>query len=72
MMCMSCFSPVMADLEKKLTEVLPISKVQPVLDILENLGVRTLEDFSFVEPDDLDSVLKRVESRKLLFRIQSK
>lgn len=66
------FFVVMGDLASFITAVLPGCKIQPVMDVLEGIGVNTVEDLDFVEPDDLGGVLKKVESRKLLARAKSK
>ena len=58
----------MTDVVALITTVLPNCKVQSLLDTLESIGVSSLEDLGFVEPDDLEGVLKKVESRKLLAR----
>lgn len=62
-----CFTD-MTDVVALITTVLPNCQVQSLLDTLENIGVSSLEDLGFVEPDDLEGVLKKVESRKLLAR----
>lgn len=58
----------MTDVVALITTVLPNCQVQSLLDTLESIGVSSLEDLGFVEPDDLEGVLKKVESRKLLAR----
>lgn len=65
------FSVVMDDLTSFITAVLPDCRLQPLMNELESLGVNTVEDLNFVEPDDL-GVLKKVEARKLLARVTSK
>lgn len=62
-----CFTD-MTDVVALITTVLPNCQVQSLLDTLESIGVSSLEDLGFVEPDDLEGVLKKVESRKLLAR----
>ncbi|XP_073347902.1 uncharacterized protein [Pagrus major] len=61
----------MADVVTLITTVLPNCQGQPLLDTLESIGVSSLEDLGFVEPDDLEGVLKKVESRKLLARAKA-
>ncbi|XP_036938880.1 uncharacterized protein LOC119010651 isoform X2 [Acanthopagrus latus] len=61
----------MTDVVALITTVLPNCKVQSLLDTLESIGVSSLEDLGFVEPDDLEGVLKKVESRKLLARAKA-
>ncbi|KAF3849393.1 hypothetical protein F7725_015890 [Dissostichus mawsoni] len=51
-----------------ITKVLPGCGLQPIVDVLDNLGVTTVEDLNFVEVDDLGGILKKVECKKLLAR----
>ncbi|XP_076829787.1 uncharacterized protein LOC143475749 isoform X2 [Brachyhypopomus gauderio] len=56
----------MEDLARLITTVLPDCQVETVIDTLESIGVSSIDDLGFVEPDDLKAVLKKVQSRKLL------
>ncbi|KAI4811624.1 hypothetical protein KUCAC02_014503 [Chaenocephalus aceratus] len=58
----------MDDLANFITAVLPGCGLQPIVDVLDNLGVTTVEDLNFVEVDDLGGILKKVECKKLLAR----
>lgn len=62
----------MDELVNFVTAVLPDCGLPPLLDALQCLGVTTVADLTFVEVDDLEGILKKVELRKLLARAKSK
>ncbi|KAI2643064.1 hypothetical protein H4Q32_029533 [Labeo rohita] len=66
----------MNDIDTLIKEALPMcgtpDKLQPILDALQNLGVKTVEDMKLVQKDDLAGVLKPIQERKLLAHVNSK
>ncbi|RXN21988.1 hypothetical protein ROHU_023872 [Labeo rohita] len=66
-------SSAMNDIDTLIKEALPMcgtpDKLQPILDALQNLGVKTVEDMKLVQKDDLAGVLKPIQERKLLAHV---
>ncbi|KAG7477156.1 hypothetical protein MATL_G00091140 [Megalops atlanticus] len=55
-----------------ITSTLPtLRKIQPLLEVLEELGFHDLEDLDYIHESDLLHVLKPVEVRKLLSRFKT-
>lgn len=67
---------VMGDVDRDLAEfigsVLPNSSSRDlVLETLQSLGVETLEDLKYVQEPDLVNILRPIEARKLIARINA-
>ncbi|RXN39300.1 Interferon-induced 44 [Labeo rohita] len=66
----------MGDVDRDLAEfigsVLPNSSSRDlVLETLQSLGVETLEDLKYVQEPDLVNILRPIEARKLIARINA-
>lgn len=60
------------DLASFIKSALPkISQLDPLLEVLEELGVHDCEDMNYVQESDLLHILKPVEARRLLSCVKS-
>ncbi|CAM4730716.1 unnamed protein product [Leuciscus chuanchicus] len=60
-------STTMDDIDTLIKKSLPAySTLQPILAVLQNLAVETVDDMKFVQKDALAGVLKPIQVRKLL------
>ncbi|XP_051261868.1 uncharacterized protein LOC127366708 isoform X2 [Dicentrarchus labrax] len=68
-------SKAMDDIATLIKEALPMrntpATLQPILDVLQDLGVDTVEDLKFVQIDDLAGVLKPIQATKLFAHLKS-
>lgn len=66
----------MDDIAGFVREALPMcstpATLQPVIDVLKDIGVETLDDMQLVQIGDLAGVLKPIQARKFIAHVKSK
>lgn len=66
----------MDDIATFVREALPMcstpARLQPIMDVLKDVGVETLDDMQLIQINDLAGVLRPIQARKLIAHVKSK
>lgn len=66
----------MDDIATFVKEALPMcstpATLQPIMDVLKDVGVETLDDMQLIQTNDLAGVLRPIQARKLIAHVKSK
>lgn len=46
--------------------------LQPIMDVLQDVGVETVDDMKLIQINDLAGVLRPIQARKLITHVKSK
>lgn len=46
--------------------------LQPFMDVLQDVGVETVDDMKLIQIDDLAGMLRPIQARKLIAHVKSK
>ena len=66
----------MDDIATPVREALPMcstpATLQPIMDVLQDVRVETVDDMKLIQINDLAGVLRPIQARKLIAHVKSK